>query len=308
MQLKSPTASDEGNAGRDLAEHFNSLFLDVYIAIAIADRETPIQSHGELSSKARVDADRLGQDLTGLRVLEVGPGSGHLTRLLRERGAIVTCLDLVDTYRDNPEFQGASFVIGDIQNMGFCDEFDVAVATDVLEHVLRPGDAMISLRRALRPGGMLYLRCPAYEPLHVYAMQSGCAWPAVHLRTYTKDLLLRETLASGFIPTRGPAASPTGYGFPRWAGLRVRALAGRSVQTSHAGASRIADAILNGWIRLENLVPFMQSSSEVWVLASKPVEAQGKIAVREAIGRVGLNRRRTMAEALRRVVHGRQEV
>lgn len=92
--------------------------------------------------------------------------------------------DVTDEYLNEMNFCARKF-LSNVEDLPFENEFDLIVLCDVLEHVLNEGDAILSIRRALKPGGLVYLRCPANEPLVNYARLVGSPYPYVHLRTYS---------------------------------------------------------------------------------------------------------------------------
>ena len=100
----------------------------------------------------------------GLRVLELGCGTGEYTARLVSAGAHLVALDLVgDLVRVAVErglAARAEFVLGDAEGLPFGDgEFDAVVGNAVLHH-LRLAPALRELRRILKPGG----RCAFTEP------------------------------------------------------------------------------------------------------------------------------------------------
>lgn len=94
--------------------------------------------------------------VAGTRLLDVGCGSGSVTVAAVERGAVVRAVDaepgMVEaTRRAAP---GVEVRGGCLPRLPYADgEFDAAVANFVLNHVGRPLDALIELRRITRPGG-----------------------------------------------------------------------------------------------------------------------------------------------------------
>lgn len=84
-----------------------------------------------------------------------------------------------------------------LEQLPFADgEFDLIVATDVVEHIEAEQQALRELRRVAAPGGALLLTVPAYmwlwsaedEKLH-------------HKRRYTRRRLRRAVAAAGWEPT-----------------------------------------------------------------------------------------------------------
>jgi len=103
-------------------------------------------------------------ELPGARVVELGCGGGALAIELASRGASVTGIDLspssVEAASAEARRRGvdARFLRG---NLLACPlpggSFDLAVLTDVLEHVTDPAAALREVGRLLRPGGLVFL-------------------------------------------------------------------------------------------------------------------------------------------------------
>jgi trans-aconitate methyltransferase len=91
----------------------------------------------------------------GERILDLGCGSGQLTRAIAESGARVTGLDnsasMIDAARR--EYPDVSFVLGDAKDFSFDEPFD-AVFSNAALHWVRPPEKVIEcVARCLRPGG-----------------------------------------------------------------------------------------------------------------------------------------------------------
>ena len=93
-------------------------------------------------------------------------------------------------------------IVANAENLPYREHFDVLAATDILEHVLRPGDFLLSAHRALKVGGRFMVRVPVFESLLQYAGLGGYPYELVHLRTYTPGLLRQELRGAGFKVTR----------------------------------------------------------------------------------------------------------
>ncbi|MHB1584740.1 MAG: methyltransferase domain-containing protein [Acidimicrobiales bacterium] len=102
----------------------------------------------------------------GDRLLDVGCGPGTITVDLAARVAPgpVVGLDrdagVVARARAHQAGQpGVGFVVGDLYRCGLADRaVDVVHAHQVLQHLSRPVDALVELRRVTRPGGTLAVR------------------------------------------------------------------------------------------------------------------------------------------------------
>ncbi|MBD3222001.1 metalloregulator ArsR/SmtB family transcription factor [bacterium] len=101
----------------------------------------------------------------GLRVLDVGTGSGALLPLLAGAGARVTAVDhsaglLARATRRSRDagHPGIAFAQADVRDLPFVDGgFDAAYSSMVLHHLRRPDAAIVELARVVRPGGRVVI-------------------------------------------------------------------------------------------------------------------------------------------------------
>jgi ubiquinone/menaquinone biosynthesis C-methylase UbiE len=97
-------------------------------------------------------------DVSALRCLDVGCGEGHNTRLLVERGADVTALDISGAFLRaalGADPRGR-YVHGDAARLPFADAtFDASTAFMSVMDVPDPAAALGEIARVLRPGGWL---------------------------------------------------------------------------------------------------------------------------------------------------------
>jgi SAM-dependent methyltransferase len=174
---------------------------ELYDEISTLDISHPIQSGDALESKACADAEIIISALPpgdiALKVLEIGPGLGHLGRVLQKKFDYYAA-DLVGNYLKELNLKRGRSFLWDISIGGIHSKFDAIVACDVFEHVLNEGDAWLSAHDALKPGGILYLRVPYKEPLINYSRLLGAPYPYVHLRSYSLDYLREMSRYSGF--------------------------------------------------------------------------------------------------------------
>lgn len=266
----------------------------VYDSIAVRDMASPIQNLSELTRRAFEDVQRIGS-VQNLSVLEIGPGRGIFLKLLRSLGAIVSAADLSLHYLSNIDHADSTNFVLDIQDSGgvpvnLAKKFDLIVMTDVLEHLLLPADALLNCHEMLKDGGRLYVRVPAHESLIQYSQRLGCPYPLVHVRTFTRSLLLRELRAAGFREIAGPASFASSPRVPRaaigsidyWSRIRSDLryqLDGRvMVESTISFSRRLQSALLSGGDNVSNHLlqrvlrglskPFT-NSSELYCLASK---------------------------------------
>ena len=89
--------------------------------------------------------------------------------------------------------------VGNVEFMPFRECFDWVVATDILEHVLNLGNALVRIARSLKPGGRFACRVPFKEALGQYSIYNGQKYEFAHMRFLTalpsEDSLLRQALS-----------------------------------------------------------------------------------------------------------------
>jgi SAM-dependent methyltransferase len=96
----------------------------------------------------------------GIRVLDVGTGTGTVAAAAYERGAKVTAVDAEPSMVElaGQAVPSAEVLTAVLPELPFKDGvFDAVVGNFVLNHVGRPKDALAELRRVVRPGGRIAL-------------------------------------------------------------------------------------------------------------------------------------------------------
>jgi len=136
----------------------------------------------------------------GQRVLEVGSGTGAMTRYLSTRERVVaTDLDaqyvelLRRTYAGSPNIEVRQLDLAHIREDGLAPQsFDTVVCSNVLEHVEDDGAALRAMRDLCVPGGRVILIIPAFQQLY------GAIDEAIgHYRRYTRPEIEAKLAAAG---------------------------------------------------------------------------------------------------------------
>ncbi|SCA56258.1 Methylase involved in ubiquinone/menaquinone biosynthesis [Candidatus Terasakiella magnetica] len=86
------------------------------------------------------------------KVLEIGGGSGHQAKLLKDRGFDITSIDVADSiYADEQVFPVQTY---DGKKLPFADQsFDVVLSSNVLEHIHDLDPLMEEFSRVVKPSG-----------------------------------------------------------------------------------------------------------------------------------------------------------
>jgi ubiquinone/menaquinone biosynthesis C-methylase UbiE len=130
------------------------------------------------------------------RVLDIGSGSGWIAQHLTQKGALVTSIDL--SHKNLARLliettEKASFGLADVYRLPFRDgSFHVVVASEVLEHLNTPADAVREMRRVLASGGRIVISTPYKEKIQYYlCIHCNKRTPAnAHLQSFDKQKLL----------------------------------------------------------------------------------------------------------------------
>ncbi len=142
------------------------------------------------------------QPALGQRVLEVGAGTGNITRFLAAGGRKVVATDVLPAYREHlvrvfqpmPQVEVSIFDLdGPAPPAMVADPFDTVICLNVLEHIEDDLGALREMGRVLKPGGKLGLLVPAHSLLY------GEFDRAVgHFRRYSKRQLVDLLKAADF--------------------------------------------------------------------------------------------------------------
>src|SRR5215475_15252145 len=105
-------------------------------------------------------------DLVGANrdVLELGAAAGHVTRALVAQDCRVTAIEYEPDAARDLEGIAEEVIVADLNDPAVFDnlpsEFDVVLAGDVLEHLIRPQDVLSRAARLLKPGGQVVVSLP----------------------------------------------------------------------------------------------------------------------------------------------------
>lgn len=116
-------------------------------------------------------------DLSGLRVLEVGSGTGRFSRAITRAGGRLVACDLgPGLVRDVVARTACRGVVGDALCLPFRDGvFDLVLSSECIEHTPDPERALREMSRVCRPGGTVCVTTPnrRWYPVLLAAQRLG---------------------------------------------------------------------------------------------------------------------------------------
>lgn len=129
------------------------------------------------------------------RLIEVGCGTGFVSRYLKEMGYHVECGDL---HLEGLQYcierdAGEAYYQFNLYDPIFSEEYDAFCAFDVLEHLEDDRLALDNIYAGLKPGGLLFLTVPACGMLWSYSDEY-----AGHKRRYSFRDLESKVIDAGF--------------------------------------------------------------------------------------------------------------
>jgi 2-polyprenyl-3-methyl-5-hydroxy-6-metoxy-1,4-benzoquinol methylase len=100
-----------------------------------------------------------------LRILDIGCGNGSLSNLIAQHGYEVVGVEESESgvQLAQDTFPNCKFVQGSIYNLPYAeigDNFDIVIASEVIEHLFFPRELVVNAQKFLKPNGRLILTTP----------------------------------------------------------------------------------------------------------------------------------------------------
>ena len=134
--------------------------------------------------------DFLLQDLSQLSLINVGGSTGFIDEYLSHHFFSVTGIDIdekaIEYAKRHFKKNNLKFEVGDAMNINYNDNsFDIAICSQVYEHVPDANKLLDELYRVLKPGGLVYFaagnRLMFNEPHHNLPLLSVIPRPLAHI-------------------------------------------------------------------------------------------------------------------------------
>jgi ubiquinone/menaquinone biosynthesis C-methylase UbiE len=162
-------------------------------------------------SNARADfVDRLPHDPTA-QILEIGCGTGATGALALSEGCCgrFVGVELFESAAAEAREVLTEVITGNVETLDFDWQpasFDAVIFSEVLEHLVEPGEALKKISRFVRPGGLLLASSPNISHWRVvrelimgrFALADQGVFDRTHLRWFTPQSFAEMAEKAGF--------------------------------------------------------------------------------------------------------------
>jgi SAM-dependent methyltransferase len=204
-QNAGPAASVAADTGGELGDYLAHYRVD---AESIVDPQEmdPLRFASE---RRRFEAlTRMLQIEKGERLLDAGCGSGWLAADTARAGARVSAFDIawLGVHAARGRYGGdATYSVGDLYHLAYADDsFDIAVLSEVVEHLEDIDGALTEVGRVIRPGGRLLVSVPYRETIvpHLCIHCNQLTPANAHLHRFDEEALHQYLRRAGMQPLR----------------------------------------------------------------------------------------------------------
>jgi ubiquinone/menaquinone biosynthesis C-methylase UbiE len=169
---------------------------------------------GQLTNdvQLKIFEDSIATNLSNCNSLEIASGTGRFTKVLLDRGGIVTAMDISRSMLDelelklkeHPNFKSLRRIVGDARSMELSTAtFDLVVCYNALSHISEHKKLIAEIYRVLKPEGEFLLNIPnylsVYLPFGLYVnLRKRSIARNVYTRWYTFKEVKRDLAEAGF--------------------------------------------------------------------------------------------------------------
>lgn len=136
----------------------------------------------------KINESKVENGKSKVKLIDIGAGNGLFLKFFKDKGLQVAGIELehenVENMLRDPQLKGVAISQGDITQLTGDEEYDVVIASDVIEHIEDDELAIEHLWSFVSPGGILIITVPAHA--HLYGKRDE-AWG--HFRRYDKGSL-----------------------------------------------------------------------------------------------------------------------
>lgn len=153
--------------------------------------------------------------LAGMRILEIGCGTGYLLSLLRDQGGEVVGIEPGPQGESAHDRFGVPVVRDFFPSSQLPENYDLVIAYGVLEHLPNPAVLLRHIQKQLAPQGTVILAVPNCEP-YVKSGDISCLFPE-HWSYFTGPTLRATLQRNGF----AAEVIPAGFGGSLYCAARL---------------------------------------------------------------------------------------
>jgi SAM-dependent methyltransferase len=151
-------------SGKNATSILNSEKLNLFRAIRAVFIWLLSRILPSLRSEMEKEMAYLGPIHSGMRVLDVGCGSGDSLSFYLERGASTFGVEINAQACEEGRKKGHKMFCGELSEAGYEDEFfDIVLFHQSLEHVFSPRVTLLEVRRILKRGGKVWISVPNHS-------------------------------------------------------------------------------------------------------------------------------------------------
>ncbi len=145
------------------------------------------------------------------KILDIGCADGIFTKVIfnKAKPSQLIAIDVLPSsvkwaknhFKSNKKIK---FQVGDAHHLKFNENtFDAVYALEVLEHVLRPKDVLLQIKKVLKKGGYAVFLVPSDSDLFnivwwIWTKFKGKIWNDCHIQSYRNGYLTRLSKQAGF--------------------------------------------------------------------------------------------------------------
>ena len=142
-----------------------------------------------------------------MRVIDVGCGVSTLDFFLASKVASIDAFDIarnaIRTANKSKGYLGfgnnLNFYLGDFLKSRLDGKYDLAIASEVLEHLPDPFLVLLKIHKILRAGGIIFVSVPSkYAPLYRLGLVESFDKSVGHLRRYSRNDIVLVLKRAGY--------------------------------------------------------------------------------------------------------------
>lgn len=109
--------------------------------------------------------EKAGIEIKNMFILEIGSGAGGILSAFKEKENRVLGIDIGNEYIKFGKQKGINLKVGSLKELKLKEKPDIVIYAHVIEHLLNPIEEFKTLKKILKPEGLLYIEVPGIKNL-----------------------------------------------------------------------------------------------------------------------------------------------